>query len=316
MLTGSDSMRFISAHMDHPTFYRYISAGLGYCFRPFILYMIMIIAGRYTDKKTKWFALPLVICVLLSILNIHTIGHGIMYSFSESNKFIRGPLGFVPHIVSAFYSVLIIYFSINNFKHNRQETLVVIIMGLSALTATLMENKFKFDFVLSQVLISSIIFYFFFLLTQTYKRDTLTHLLNRRCFYLELNHHLLKKPLILLSMDLNNLKVYNDTQGHAAGDKAITTAAHKMRKHFMKFGKLYRTGGDEFMAIFFKIDMIIAEKTVREFQEDLATTGYSVACGVAQYTPGDDIEKIINLSDERMYADKVKLKNGDAFKKF
>jgi diguanylate cyclase (GGDEF)-like protein len=114
--------------------------------------------------------------------------------------------------------------------------------------------------------------------------------------------------MILLSMDLNNLKLYNDTKGHGAGDKALVTVTEIMIEVFSKYAKLFRTGGDEFMAIFSKQDSALAEKLVQEFQNKLSKTEYRVACGIAQYVPGDDIEKIITLSDEKMYAHKVLLK--------
>ena len=180
-------------------------------------------------------------------------------------------------------------------------------MAAAAFFAMILENRYHFDFILSQVLIISIIFYFFFLLTYTYKHDTLTDFLSRRCFYLELKHFT-KEPLIILSMDLNNLKVYNDTKGHAAGDKAIVTVTVEMRKHFSKHAKLYRTGGDEFMAVFKKTSIQTVEELIKEFQEALSKTEYSVACGFAQYVPGDNVEKIISMSDEKMYANKAKMK--------
>ena len=307
LLTASDSMRFITAHLDHPTIYRFISAGAGYALRPLILFRLSIIAARYKIKKNLLFSIPLILCVVISIISIFPFAHGLMFNFDETNKFVRGPLGYLSHIVCGFYAFEVLYFSLKNFNYNKYEPIIVIIMELAAFIATFMENRYKFDFVLSQVLISGIIFYYFFLLTQTYKRDTLTHFLNRRGFYLELKH-LLKDPLIILSMDLNNLKVFNDTQGHAAGDKAIITVTTEMTRTFSKYATLYRTGGDEFMAIFKKSSISEVVNLVSIFQKNLEKTEYQVACGYASYTPGDDIDKIISLSDERMYENKVNLK--------
>ena len=87
-----------------------------------------------------------------------------------------------------------------------------------------------------------------------------------------------------------------------------------MEDTFSKQAKLFRTGGDEFMAIFTKSELKDVETLVENFQSALNATEYRVACGVAQYTPGDNIEKVITLSDERMYSHKVKLKNSDSFK--
>ena len=310
ILTFSDDVRFITAHMDHPTKLRYISAGIGYATRPSILFCISKIAGRYNKRKNLYFIIPLLICIFVSLLSIFPAGKGIMFSFAPDNKFIRGPLGFLSHLVCGIYAFQIVFYSLKNYYNSKFEPVVVVIMGLAASTATLMENRYKFDFMLSQVFISSIIFYYFFLVTQTYKRDPLTHFLNRRHFYLELNRQM-KNPMILLSMDLNNLKLYNDTKGHAEGDKALVIVSEIMNNVFSKHAKLFRTGGDEFMTIFSKQDSVFIEKLIQDFQEKLGETEYRVACGIAQYLPGDDIEKIITLSDERMYAHKMKLKTSE-----
>ena len=50
--------------------------------------------------------------------------------------------------------------------------------------------------------------------------------------------------MIILSMDLNNLKLYNDTKGHAAGDRALITVTEIMDDVFARHAKLFRTGGD------------------------------------------------------------------------
>lgn len=48
--------------------------------------------------------------------------------------------------------------------------------------------------------------------------------------------------------DINGLKHANDTLGHDAGDELITAAADCMRAAFGGDAKLYRVGGDEFIA--------------------------------------------------------------------
>ena len=313
-LVVADSTRFVTARMDHPTFLRYFSKNIGYILRPLIIYLITLIAKRKKIQKLFLYATPLLFCIIANTLNLIPFTSGIMFTCDENNVFHRGPLGFTPHIVCFIYALFLLYYSFKNFSHNRYEPLVVIIIEVAAFTAMIVEMLYDFDFILSQVLVSSVILYYFFLMTMTYKRDTLTRFLNRRCFYLEINH-LQKTNMIILSMDLNNLKFYNDTKGHAAGDRALITVTQIMEDVFLKHAKLFRTGGDEFMAVFTKQNKAFIEKLVEDFQTALRATEYQVACGIAEYTPGDDIEKVITLSDERMYSHKVKLKNSDSFKK-
>ncbi len=314
LLVVADSTRFVTARMDHPCFLRYFSKSVGYILRVFIIYLITLIAKRKKTNKLFLYSLPLFFIFLVCTLNMFSFARGILFTCDENNVFYRGPLGFTPHLACVFYSIFLLYYSFKNFSHNRYEPLVVIIIEVAAFTAMVVEMLYDFDFILSQVLVSSVIFYYFFLMTMTYKRDTLTKFLNRRCFYLEVNH-LQKSKMIILSMDLNNLKIYNDTKGHAAGDRALVTVSQIMDDVFSRYAKLYRTGGDEFMAIFTKQDKAFIEKLVDTFQTALHATEYQVACGIAEYLPGDDIEKVITLSDERMYSHKVKLKNSDSFKK-
>lgn len=69
---------------------------------------------------------------------------------------------------------------------------------------------------------------------------------------------------VYASIDVNGLKVVNDEIGHAAGDELIKGAADCMTKAFASYGKVYRTGGDEFVSIFFA-----SIKQLEAIKEDL-----------------------------------------------
>lgn len=56
---------------------------------------------------------------------------------------------------------------------------------------------------------------------------------------------------VYASIDVNGLKIVNDEIGHAAGDELIKGAAKCMKEVIGSYGKVYRTGGDEFVSIFF-----------------------------------------------------------------
>lgn len=312
ILTISDSTRFVTAHMDSPNIFRYISAGVGYAVRPTIIFFLSIIAGRYEKRNYFIISIPLIICVFSSIFSIFPISHGIMFSFAPDNSFIRGPLGYLTHIVSAFYAFLFILYTIRNKRKNIHELFVVIIEVLAAFVSAYLEHAFAFDFILSQVFIIGIIMYYLYLVVQTFKTDNLTHLSTRRCFYIDLDN-IHKSDFIILSMDLLNLKSYNDSLGHAAGDKVLITVSDYIFKHFSKKAKLYRTGGDDFKAIFINQTEEEIKTLVENFQKDLEKSNIKVACGLAQYKTGDNLEKIITIADERMYSNKVQLKNQTAF---
>lgn len=312
ILTISDNTRFVTAHMDSPNIFRYISAGVGYSVRPIIVFLLSIIAGRYAKKNYFLLSIPLFFCIFISLFSIFPNSRGLMFSFSPNNKFIRGPFGYLSHLVCAFYAILFLLNTIRNKKKNKIETIIVVIIILAASIAAYIEHKFKFDFILSQAFIIGIIFYYLYLIVQTFKTDNLTQLLTRRCFYIDLDN-INKSSFVILSMDLLNLKSYNDSLGHTAGDKVLINVSEYISKHFSKYAKIYRTGGDDFKAIFLNHSEEEIKTMVEKFQKDLENSELKVACGLAKYKAGDSLEKIITIADERMYSNKVQLKNQDAF---
>ena len=84
--------------------------------------------------------------------------------------------------------------------------------------------------------------------------DELTGLLNRREFERQLGALLEKDQAAspghaLLYLDLDQLKVVNDSGGHAAGDQLIRQSSALLRQHLREDDVLARLGGDEFGVI-------------------------------------------------------------------
>lgn len=83
-------------------------------------------------------------------------------------------------------------------------------------------------------------------------KDEITGLYNRRgyendCATIQKDDTLMQYCIIM--MDLNGLKVANDSIGHEAGDELIIGSAKCMMNAFEGVGKAYRVGGDEFVAL-------------------------------------------------------------------
>ncbi|MBR5109646.1 MAG: GGDEF domain-containing protein [Clostridia bacterium] len=81
--------------------------------------------------------------------------------------------------------------------------------------------------------------------------DELTELNNRRSYDTDSGLYKekeLEKDFVVFSIDVNGLKEANDTKGHVAGDELLTATAECLTKVIGSCGKVYRTGGDEFIA--------------------------------------------------------------------
>jgi diguanylate cyclase (GGDEF)-like protein len=139
--------------------------------------------------------------------------------------------------------------------------------------------------------------------------DALTGLGNRRRLYDDLPHALSdaseERPIAVMIFDLDGFKTYNDSFGHAAGDRLLERIAHHLQIGVTGTGFAYRLGGDEFCAI--------VETSGRDPQQvaaDLAASvgqrglGFTVTashgCATAP-ADGGDSHSLMRIADRRMY---------------
>lgn len=138
--------------------------------------------------------------------------------------------------------------------------------------------------------------------------DALTGLPNRRKFIHDVMKHDLS-DITLVSLDLNNLKYYNDTYGHDKGDELLVKAAHILKD---VFDNVYRIGGDEFVALIVSAtDGMMFAKQGELHTKCLAVNDFvlEIAVGYSTYKPNDeDYEDIMVRADRMMYRNKMTLK--------
>lgn len=152
------------------------------------------------------------------------------------------------------------------------------------------------------------------LLYQASVTDNLTGLPNRRAYEEDiqaLNTNTYTENFVYLSMDVNELKIANDNLGHAAGDELLIGAASCMRRCFGAYGKIYRTGGDEFTAILYVSENQLSwirddfENVLTEWKGSLVdkvSVSYGYVTG--KEAAGKNIHDVSILADKRMYESK------------
>lgn len=151
-------------------------------------------------------------------------------------------------------------------------------------------------------------------LTYLSTHDGLTGLFSRSYFEAEMERLQVSRqyPISILMVDVDHLKIVNDTEGHAAGDRLIKRTAHVLRLSFRPEDVIARIGGDEFVVITPNTDSITATKLVQRLQamlelenkskSDLKTLELSM--GVATAEVGDLLSEVLKKSDYAMYQDK------------
>lgn len=156
-----------------------------------------------------------------------------------------------------------------------------------------------------------------FLIRSAYT-DELTQIHNRR-YCMEYMNKLREEKTYdytVVCFDLNNLKKVNDTYGHAKGDLLIRSAAEVLAETFGEHGIVARMGGDEFIAVINTADKRKAAALMERFRANIEKKNrqvegleLSIACGCAfGRESGEDIEKVYQAADNRMYEHKKQMK--------
>lgn len=148
--------------------------------------------------------------------------------------------------------------------------------------------------------------------------DALTGLPNRRTFIEALGRAVSRAsrgaPSVLLMIDVDNLKSYNDTLGHPAGDQALVNLAMLIRRHVRAADVPARIGGDEFAVILDGADTgeayAIAERmrasvAEGEFVPAARAHSLSLSGGLVAIAAGSDSKTLMSRADAALYAAKA-----------
>ncbi|MCR5756556.1 MAG: GGDEF domain-containing protein [Selenomonas sp.] len=123
----------------------------------------------------------------------------------------------------------------------------------------------------------------------------------------------IRDDFAVVVMDINNLKIINDTLGHDVGDEFIRKACRLICNTF-KRSPVYRIGGDEFVAILEGEDYgnrnMLLESFNHEIEQNRQNGSVIVAIGMAEYVPQQDLsyKRLFDRADEAMYKRKQELK--------
>lgn len=153
--------------------------------------------------------------------------------------------------------------------------------------------------------------------------DTMTDTLNRRAGLERLNSCIptdnrRKSQISLCFVDINGLKVVNDTLGHDYGDQLIKSVALGMQTTIRDNDFVVRLGGDEFLIVLTDVGPDVAEQVWQrivayyEHINDTEDRPYiiSVSHGLVAYDNlgAQFVDDLLRVADERMYAEKAKIK--------
>jgi len=155
---------------------------------------------------------------------------------------------------------------------------------------------------------------------ERYELDALTGLPGRTKFHdflVDIESRTLNVGVIFF--DVNNLKTTNDTKGHQAGDLLIQKAAESILFISGEKNHVFRIGGDEFAVIVTDCTQSDIDALLSLWRERVADLNKkddgipcSVAAGAAYGADGYRISDVLKLADDRMYAEKHRMKENQS----
>jgi diguanylate cyclase (GGDEF)-like protein len=156
-------------------------------------------------------------------------------------------------------------------------------------------------------------------LDQLAHQDSLINLPNRRGFMRELERLIARVDrygisAAMLFVDVDGLKMINDTLGHRAGDEALIQVAALLAKGVRHSDVVARIGGDEFGILLESSDetdshetaaRLIQQISACEVLHDGEALPLGVAIGVGMIDALDTAEAVMERADEAMYRRKA-----------
>ncbi|MBN1913406.1 MAG: sensor domain-containing diguanylate cyclase [Candidatus Omnitrophica bacterium] len=156
--------------------------------------------------------------------------------------------------------------------------------------------------------------------------DLLTNLWNHGYFQFLLQAELDKAKanktfLSLVSLDIDDFKIYNDMFGHQAGDRILKELSDILKSHSRKMDFVCRYGGEEFSIILPQTQKNEAFFIAERFRKEIEKFGLSqkemfpdkrltVSLGVASFPEDGDLPSdLISCSDKALYQAKKQGKN-------
>lgn len=158
--------------------------------------------------------------------------------------------------------------------------------------------------------------------------DILTGLPNRNLLKDRLEHDISLFPrnrgfLGVLSLDIDNFNMINDTLGHDAGDQLLIAFSNRLQDVIRKSDTLARISGDEFVILPGEIPnsedaAVLAEKILSSITAPFRIADHelfiSVSIGIASYpSDGDTVELLLQHAETAMYEAKRGGKNDFRF---
>ena len=255
-------------------------------------------------RQLKW------LLIVHGTVEVAAAPFGLIVAFDANNVYVHGELYWI-YVAVYFTAALVFIWEGVRFGRRNQAAggnimALILVFFASGVAMRLCNRQIRADY---PCLAFAVMFTYLYYSGVVQNADALTGLRNRRGYDSQLSH--LRRPAILLMMDVNRFKAVNDQFGHQYGDRVLQTIARAMQRAYGREGRCYRIGGDEFCVIF-DGSQDQARTRTEQFRALLAAEREKlprlpdVAVGMTPFDPAEtDPDSAVKQADREMYANKA-----------
>ena len=135
----------VTGYWSEPTVFRILLSAAAYVLRAVLVYLFIRFIWPHENNRAarNILKIPVWICVVCAISPFFTDK---VYSFSDTNHFVRGPLGWVFLVTVIGYVLLFVYYIIKQHKENEKiNTMILLLIAFFIISSTIMSTVYDIE---------------------------------------------------------------------------------------------------------------------------------------------------------------------------
>jgi diguanylate cyclase (GGDEF)-like protein len=294
-----------------------------FCYE-FLCYVVHLTRGQTRMKKVRWCLLAVPLAYALAIpflpLSLHP---------EETFRYGSGPLLWVACGVTMALAAAAFLFLFLHREKIPKGTRTALVVMLLFIAASVGLQVLWPELLLSGAAMTVVTIASFFLVENPIERyrkhaffDLAANIPNRNRYSVDMlqldnkyEDAAAQVSFACVACDMNNLKEINDNYGHEAGDHFLHLAAAILQRELRSALGVYRTGGDEFTAIYELTDAAVIQAEIQAVHRACSTAllpsgqPMSLAIGAAFAHAGETVFQTAHRADQVMYQHKAERKH-------
>jgi diguanylate cyclase (GGDEF)-like protein len=284
----------------------------------FYVYELIYLKKPKIDIIMILILLPLIINVFVSFLSLFV---PLFFYITSTNEYVRGSIFIASLLILYVYMIVPIFIVITNKRRLQYFKFYPLVFFTIPPMIGGIIQAFNYGILILWPMFSLSIFVMYvFIQTKLIALDYLTGLMNKGAFenYVSSFNINRKNSISIIMMDLDGLKIINDTYGHLIGDEVLRVFATACIESFDKRDYIARIGGDEFVVV----SSLSNKEEIKMYLDKLNfnlrkiglingmpdTLSYSYGFDIYDPKKESSLRSLIESADQKMYINKAQKK--------